>query len=70
MEFKELQKKTENELHKLLAELRDHLREMRFKDANKQLKDVKTIKKVRNEIAQILTIINGRRADEKKTINK
>ena len=58
MEFKELKTKSEKELHNLLAELRDKLRDLRFKDANKQLKDVKSIRKIRTEIAQILTLLN------------
>lgn len=61
MEFKEIKNKTEKELHKLLAEGRDRLRELRFKDANKQLKDVKSIKKLRTEIAQILTVFNEKK---------
>jgi ribosomal protein L29 len=58
MEYKELKNKKEAELQKELAESRDKLREMRFKDANKQLKDVRVIKKTRVTIAQILTLLN------------
>jgi ribosomal protein L29 len=65
MEYKELKKKTEQELHKLLAESRDKLRELRFKDANKQLKDVRSIRKLRVIIAEALTIINDRRVNSK-----
>ena len=64
MEYKELKKKTEQELHRLLAESRDKLREMRFKDANKQLKDVRSIRKLRVTIAEALTIINDRRLNK------
>lgn len=58
MEYKELKKKTESELHKALAESRDELRGLRFKDANKQLKNVREIRKVREQIARILTLLN------------
>lgn len=65
MEYKELKTKSENELQKLLAESRDKLRDLRFKDANKQLKNVREIRKVREMIARIMTLLNS-----KKTTNK
>lgn len=58
MEFKELKNKTEKELRKLLEESRDKLRNLRFKDANKQLKNVREIRIVKKTIAKILTLIN------------
>lgn len=58
MEFKELQQKSVSELHKLLADSRDKLRELRFKDSNKQLKNVREIRGVRAFIAQIFTLLN------------
>lgn len=62
MEFKELQKKNEKELQSLLAEYREKLRKERFRDANKQLKDVREIRVIRKSIANILTVLNGQRA--------
>lgn len=64
MEFKEIKTKSESELQKLLAESRDKLRDLRFKDANKQLKNVREIRKIREMIARIMTILNV-----KKTVN-
>ena len=58
MELKELKKKKESDLHKILAESRDKLRDLRFKDASKQLKDVRQIRKTRVMIARILTLLN------------
>ncbi len=58
MKFKELQGKSIAELHRMLAEGREKLREMRFKEANKQLKDVRGIRRQRLENAQLLTLIN------------
>jgi ribosomal protein L29 len=58
MEFKELQQKSVSELHKLLADSRDKLRELRFKDSNKQLKNVREIRGVRAFIAQVFTLLN------------
>jgi ribosomal protein L29 len=46
------------ELQKLLAETRDKLRDLRFKDANKQLKDVRQVRKQKKLVANILTIMN------------
>ncbi len=61
MDFKEMQQKEDKELHKLLAQYRDKLRELRFKDANKQLKSIRKIRQTRTDIARILTILNNRK---------
>ncbi len=61
MEYKELKKKTESELHKILAQSRDKLRDLRFKDANKQLKDIREIRVIRKTIAQALTLLNSKK---------
>jgi ribosomal protein L29 len=58
MDFKELQKKSEKELQIILAEEREKLRLERFRDANKQLKDVREIRGLKKEIARVLTLIN------------
>lgn len=59
MDFKDLKKNDNNTLHKLLAEHREKLRELRFKDANKQLKNVRNIRDVRKTISRILSILNN-----------
>ncbi len=64
MKYKELKKKKISDLHKLLSEERDKLRDLRFKDANKQLKKVTDIKIVRNTIARILTLLNASKKEE------
>ena len=48
-------------MHKLLAETRDKLREMRFKDANKQLKNVREIREGKKTVAKILTLLNTKK---------
>jgi len=58
MEFKELQTKDKNDLLKLLESNREKLRDLRFKDSNKQLKNVREIRAIRQLIAQILTLLN------------
>jgi ribosomal protein L29 len=59
MEFKELKNKSEKELQEILAENREKLRIARFKDANKQLKNVREIRIARNVIANVLTLLNS-----------
>jgi len=58
MEFKELKNKDKKELENLLVVNREKLRELRFKDSNKQLKNIREIRVVRNLIAQVLTLLN------------
>ncbi len=58
MEFKELKNKTEKELRQILGESRDKLRDLRFKDANKQLKNVREIREIKKIIARILTLLS------------
>jgi len=57
MEFKELKDKTEKELRQFLGESRDKLRDLRFKDANKQLKNVREIRLIKRTIARVLTLL-------------
>ena len=58
MTFASLKKKTEKELHDLLAKQRAHLRTLRYKVGEGQLKDVREIRETRKVIAQIMTILN------------
>ncbi len=60
MEFKELKNKSESELHGALAEYRDKLRDLRFKDASKQLKNVREIRKIKKIIARVLMLLNSK----------
>jgi len=60
MEYKELKKKETKDLHRILNESREKLRDLRFKDANKQLKNVREIRKIKNVIAQTLTLLNNK----------
>ena len=58
MDFKELKTKKVSELHDTLADWRDKLRELRFKDSNKQLKNIREIRVIKKSIARVLTLIN------------
>ncbi len=58
MEIKELITKTKPELTKMLVESQEKLRELRFKDSNKQLKNVRSIRVLKQEIARVNTLLN------------
>lgn len=61
MKYKELKKKKESELKQFLAQSHEKLRELRFKDASKQLKNVREIRKNRKMVAQSMTIMSLRK---------
>jgi len=65
MDIKELKNKKVSELHKHLADSRDKLRDLRFKDANKQLKDVREIRSIKKTIARILSLLNINKENSK-----
>jgi len=54
-------------LHRLLADHRDRLREARFKDASRQLKDVREIREIKKTIARVLTTL---KKSVKKSVTK
>jgi len=56
MELKELRKKSDQELKKMLAEGREKLRELKFKVSSRQYKAIRDIRKRGKQIARILTI--------------
>ena len=58
MEFKELNEKNPADLQKLLELNREKLRGLRFKDSNKQLKNIREIRALKKLLARILTILN------------
>ncbi|MBT3539413.1 50S ribosomal protein L29 [Candidatus Parcubacteria bacterium] len=71
MDYKELKNKGLREMHELLAEKRNELRELEFKVSENQLKNVRSIRVAKKDIAQILTAINAKRiAVENTTVVK
>ncbi len=58
--MKEIRSKTDAELHRLLAEARRELLNLRFQLAANQLQNVSRIKQVRRTIARILTELHDR----------
>ena len=57
MKLKELRKKESKDLMELLPQYRDKLRELRFKIANKQLRNIREVRETKKIIAQILTLL-------------
>jgi large subunit ribosomal protein L29 len=57
MKVKELRKKNPKELKKIEANLREKLRALRFDLGAGKVKNVKEMKAIKKEIAQILTIL-------------
>jgi len=57
MEYKELKTKPEKELQRLLVETREKLRDLRFKAASNQIKNVREIRNARKMISQTLFLL-------------
>lgn len=57
MKIKELKEMKEGDLQHLLSETRNKLRELRFKDASGQLKDVREIREGKKLVARVLTLL-------------
>jgi len=66
MEVKELKNKSVKELNTLLNFLQENLRDLRFKNNSKQLKNVREIRKVKKDIARVLTVLQEKRDDKRK----
>lgn len=58
MDYKEITTKTDEDLLKLLESSKEKERELRFKDSNRQLKNVREIRQQKKSIARILTVLN------------
>ncbi|MEY4722597.1 MAG: Ribosomal protein [Candidatus Parcubacteria bacterium] len=61
MKIKELRDKTDQELDKLLAELRDTVRDLRFRIAARRLTDVRQVREAKKAIARVLTLRRSRK---------
>lgn len=58
MKSKDLTQKTKEELSKELEDVRNKVKEMRFKASSGALKNVKDFKESKKKIARILTVMN------------
>jgi large subunit ribosomal protein L29 len=57
MQAKELKNKKEAELQKMLADLREKSRSLRFDLAAGKVKNVREVREIKKDIAKILTIL-------------
>ena len=60
MKQAELQKKTDEELLKIMAEERTKLQQLRFDLPGGQVKNIREIRQIRRSIARILTLLTKR----------
>ena len=57
MKISEIKQKSQSELHRILAEKQEKLRQLRFDLASGKVKNVREIRQIKKDIARILTII-------------
>jgi len=57
MELNELRQKSKTELQKMLQDSRERLRQLRFDLAAGKVKNVREVRKIKKEIARILTLL-------------
>jgi len=57
MKTTELQQKSKSELQKILSDNREKLRQLRFDLAAGKVKNVREVRKIKKDIARILTIL-------------
>jgi large subunit ribosomal protein L29 len=70
MKAKEIREKSENELKKDLVELRNKKAKMRFDISAKQIKNHREARKVKKNIARILTLLRQAPVDAKAMAGK
>ena len=58
MKILELRQKSKAELQKILIDNRERLRSLGFDLASRKVKNVREIRRIKKEIAQILTLLN------------
>ncbi len=57
MKILEIKQKSQNELHRILAEKQEKLRQLRFDLASGKVKNVREIRQIKKDIARILTTL-------------
>lgn len=66
MKLRELKLKAGDELQRMLLDLCEKRQDLNFKVANKQLKNVREVRKTRTTIAQIKTILKSQEGNKTK----
>lgn len=64
MKSKELKQKSKKELQRLLQEDREKLRQLRFDLSAGKVKNVREIRKIKKDIARIMTMLNIKNKQE------
>lgn len=59
MKITELRQKTKSELQKLLQDLQEKLRQLRFNLASGKIKNVREIREIKKDIARVLTLLKS-----------
>lgn len=57
MKISEIKQKSQNELHRILAEKQEKLRQLRFDLVSGKVKNVREIRQIKKDIARILTTL-------------
>jgi len=70
MKIAELRKLDIEKLNENLVEARNKSRELRFSIANNQLKNVRELRVIKKEIANILTVLNEKRTVAEDKVNE
>ncbi|HDZ54421.1 MAG TPA: 50S ribosomal protein L29 [Candidatus Nealsonbacteria bacterium] len=68
MKISELHQKTKKELLKILQESREHLRLLHFNLALGKVRNVREARRIKKDIAKILTLLNEQRTKNNKQI--
>lgn len=66
MKVEEIREKTDQELQKILKELREKLMRLRFDMASGKVKNIREIRFIKKDIARILTILRERELKKNK----
>ncbi len=64
MKIQELRKKNSVDLAKLLVELKDNVRTLRFRIASKEVKNHQLMRQAKKDVARILTILGEQKHAE------
>jgi len=61
MKIVEVRKKSDTDLMKMLAELKEDVRSLRFRIASKEVKNHQLMYRARKDIARVLTVLQERK---------
>lgn len=65
MKIAEIRKKSDQDLQKTLAELREEVRGLRFKIGSKEVKNHQMLRHAKKNVARVLTILKERSANDR-----